>query len=187
MPQTSHGATPSNNAISTTPYTSAQPGKKSTKNKAQLKKVQSGVGEAKKFLKKDHHDSNMVVAVRVRPLSNKEIAAKDFEIIQPQDKLIIVLDRIDVENEQNDKKPDVLHRSREQRYFFDRIFNCEVSTQDVYSRTCAQLIPSVINGYNACVFAYGTTGSGKTYTMTGNVDQPGIMVLILKDLFQAIQ
>ena len=41
----------------------------------------------------------MVVAVRVRPMSNKEIQAKDFEIIQPQDKLIIVLDKVDVENE----------------------------------------------------------------------------------------
>ena len=98
-----------------------------------------------------------------------------------------MLDKVDVENEQQDKKPDVLHRSREQRYFFDRIFNKNVSTLDVYSRTCSSLIPSVINGYNACVFAYGTTGSGKTYTMTGNLDQPGIMVLILKDLFQAIQ
>ena len=48
------------------------------------------------------------------------------------------------------------------------------------------MIPSVIKGYNACVFAYGTTGSGKTYTMTGDVNQPGIMVLILKDLFQTI-
>ena len=92
----------SNNSISANPYTSAQPQKKSTnKNKAPLKKLQShqGIGEAKKFLKKDHHDSNMVVAVRVRPMSTKEVQAKDFEIIQPQDKLIIVLDRVDVENE----------------------------------------------------------------------------------------
>ena len=81
----------------------------------------------------------------------------------------------------------MLHRSREQRYFFDRIFNKTIPTDEVYSRTCLNLIPSVIRGYNACIFAYGTTGSGKTYTMTGNIDQPGIMVLILKDLFQAIQ
>ena len=67
----------------------------------------------------------------------------------------------------NDVKPDVLHRSKEQRYFFDRIFSKEITTRGVYERTCLNLIPSVINGYNACVFAYGTTGSGKTYTMTG--------------------
>ena len=107
-------------------------------------------------------------------------------MVQPQDKLILVLDKVDIECQQEDKKPDVLHRSREQRYFFDRIFNQFVGTTDVYSRTCSQLIPSVIQGYNACVFAYGTTGSGKTFTMTGTIDHPGIMVLILKDLFNAI-
>jgi len=37
------------------------------------------------------------------------------------------------------------------------------------------LIDSVIQGYNGCVFAYGTTGSGKTHTMTGTTDNPGIM------------
>ena len=54
-----------------------------------------------------------------------------------------------------------------------------MNTPDVYENTCAHLVPSVIAGYNACVFAYGTTGSGKTYTMTGTPEQPGIMVLIL--------
>ena len=143
-------------------------------------------GEAKKFLKKDHHDSNMVVAVRIRPMSTRELAARDIPVVQPQDKLILVMDKVELECQQEDKKPDVLHRSREQRYFFDRIFPQTVATDEVYRRTCSQLIPSVIKGYNACVFAYGTTGSGKTYTMTGNMEQPGIMVLILKDLFHAI-
>ena len=129
----------------------------------------------------------MVVAVRIRPLSQREVTNKDFTVVQPQDKLILVLDKVDLECMQEDRKPDILHRSREQRYFFDRIFNQYVNTQDVYQRTCNQLIPSVIQGYNACVFAYGTTGSGKTFTMTGTVDSPGIMVLILKDLFKAIQ
>jgi kinesin family member 18/19 len=44
----------------------------------------------------------------------------------------------------------------------------------------------VIEGYNACVFAYGTTGSGKTYTMTGTPESPGIDILILQDLFNLI-
>jgi hypothetical protein len=38
--------------------------------------------QAKQFLNKEHHDSNMVVAVRVRPLSRKEKEAQDFEILQ---------------------------------------------------------------------------------------------------------
>jgi kinesin family protein 18/19 len=37
---------------------------------------------------------------------------------------------------ENKKVSDVLHRSREQRYFFDRIFNLNQSTQEVYEKTC---------------------------------------------------
>jgi kinesin family protein 18/19 len=36
------------------------------------------------------------------------------------------------------------------------------------------------------VFAYGTTGSGKTYTMAGTPDEPGIMFLIIKGMFDQI-
>ena len=121
----------------------------------------------------------MVVSVRVRPLSRKEIDSKDFDILQIQDKLLIVMDKVEIECSEQDKKPDVLHRSKEQRYFFDRIFTKACPTLEVYENTCAHLVPSVIGGYNACVFAYGTTGSGKTYTMTGTLESPGIMVLIL--------
>jgi kinesin family member 18/19 len=97
------------------------------------------------------------------------------------------MDKVEIECSEQDKKPDVLHRSKEQRYFFDRIFTKSCRTLEVYENTCAHLVPSVIGGYNACVFAYGTTGSGKTFTMTGTMDSPGIMVLILQDLFKAIQ
>ena len=91
-----------------------------------------------------------------------------------------------MEAEDQGKKLEVLHRSREQRYFFDRIFTNQQSTQNVYDKTCSHLIDSVIKGFNACVFAYGTTGSGKTFTMTGTNECPGIMYLILEDLFKQI-
>ena len=43
-----------------------------------------------------------------------------------------------------------------------------------------------MNGYNATVFAYGATGAGKTYTMLGNDDNPGIIFLTLRELFRSI-
>ncbi len=92
-----------------------------------------------------------------------------------------------MEYENEGKKPDVLHRSREQRYFFDRIFPQGTKTETVYYNTCDSLINSVVQGFNACVFAYGTTGSGKTYTMAGTPEEPGIMFLIIKGMFDNIQ
>ncbi|RXG72347.1 Kinesin-like protein KIN-8A, partial [Armadillidium vulgare] len=54
---------------------------------------------------------------------------------------------------------------------------------EVYSETTKRLIPFVLEGFNATVFAYGPTGTGKTYTMVGTPNQPGIMVMALNDLF----
>lgn len=44
-----------------------------------------------------------------------------------------------------------------------------------------------MQGYNASVFAYGATGAGKTYTMLGTEEQPGIMMLSIKELFRSIE
>jgi kinesin family protein 18/19 len=57
----------------------------------------------------------------------------------------------------------------------------------VYEATSSSLVSDVLMGYNATVFAYGATGSGKTHTMVGSPRQPGIMVRALNDLFQAVK
>lgn len=48
------------------------------------------------------------------------------------------------------------------------------------------LIPGVLRGLNATVFAYGATGSGKTHTMVGKPDDPGLMILSMNDIFEGI-
>jgi kinesin family protein 18/19 len=57
----------------------------------------------------------------------------------------------------------------------------------VYEATSKGLVSSVLMGYNATVFAYGATGTGKTHTMVGNSEQPGIMVRALNDIFQSVK
>lgn len=49
------------------------------------------------------------------------------------------------------------------------------------------MIDGIMQGYNASVFAYGATGAGKTYTMLGTEDQPGIMMLSIDELFRSIE
>jgi len=149
--------------------------------------------EAEQFLEKDHSDSNMVVAIRVRPLATREIGLGDFETVSIEDKLLVffliyILVKIvhdPRELESDGKHLDVLHRSKEQKFFFDRIFR-NATQEAVYQSTCKHLIRPILEGYNATVFAYGTTGSGKTYTMVGTQEAPGIMVLTLRDMFAAI-
>ena len=74
-------------------------------------------------------------------------------------------------------------RTREKRYAFDRAFDVTATARDVYEGSCKFLIAGVLNGYNATVFAYGPTGAGKTFTMVGTDEHPGVMVSAISDLF----
>lgn len=76
---------------------------------------------------------------------------------------------------------------KDMRYGFDRVFDETASQEEVYHATSAQLLDSVLEGYNATVFAYGATGCGKTHTISGTKAQPGIIYLTLQDLLQKIE
>lgn len=49
------------------------------------------------------------------------------------------------------------------------------------------LVEAVLEGRNGSVFCYGATGAGKTYTMLGTMENPGVMVLAIKDLFAKVR
>lgn len=77
-------------------------------------------------------------------------------------------------------------RSRDQTFGFDRVFDENTTQADVYEATTRSLLESVLDGYNATVFAYGATGCGKTYTITGTVQEPGVIFLTMQELFERI-
>lgn len=52
-------------------------------------------------------------------------------------------------------------------FSFDRVFDQESSQDEVYRHVVKPLVDQVVNGFNCTVFAYGQTGTGKTYTMEG--------------------
>ena len=77
-------------------------------------------------------------------------------------------------------------RVKDQTFGFDRIFDENTTQGDVYEATTRNLLDSVLDGYNATVFAYGATGCGKTHTITGTIQQPGIIFLTMQELFEKI-
>ncbi|KAJ5232214.1 hypothetical protein N7468_005170 [Penicillium chermesinum] len=78
-------------------------------------------------------------------------------------------------------------RVKDQTFAFDRIFDQNASQGEVYESTTRSLLDSVLDGYNATVFAYGATGCGKTHTITGTAQQPGIIFLTMQELFERIE
>lgn len=75
---------------------------------------------------------------------------------------------------------------KDQVFAFDRIFDENCTQTEVYEATTKNLLDSVLDGYNATVFAYGATGCGKTHTITGTSQQPGIIFLTMQELFEKI-
>ncbi|XP_037082432.1 kinesin-like protein KIF19 [Pollicipes pollicipes] len=125
--------------------------------------------------------SRLTVAVRVRPLAPNERARG--RVADALDNKMITLQEND-----GDKK-DVLRQKRrhEKQFVYDMAFGEHSTQKELYERTTRGLVDDVLQGFNATVFAYGPTGAGKTYTMVGTPEQPGIMVRALNDLFKAME
>ncbi|XP_069849308.1 kinesin-like protein KIF19 [Dipodomys merriami] len=131
----------------------------------------------------DSKDQQLMVALRVRPISVAELEEGATLIAHKVDEQMVVL------MDPLEDPDDILraHRSREKSYLFDVAFDFTATQEMVYQATTKSLIDGVISGYNATVFAYGPTGCGKTYTMLGTDHEPGIYVRTLNDLFRAIE
>ncbi|QLL30965.1 hypothetical protein HG536_0A07800 [Torulaspora globosa] len=68
-------------------------------------------------------------------------------------------------------------------FSFDHVFSADSGNLDVYERTSRPMIDKLLEGFNSTVFAYGMTGSGKTFTMTGTNEEPGLIPLSVSYLF----
>ncbi|CAL1579674.1 unnamed protein product [Knipowitschia caucasica] len=126
--------------------------------------------------------ASVKVAVRVRPFNSREIGKDSKCIIQMTGNTTTIL---------NPKQP------KENKSFnFDYSYWSHTSPEDinyasqlqVYKDIGEEMLFHAFEGYNVCIFAYGQTGAGKSYTMMGRQeqDQQGIIPLLCEDLFTKI-
>ena len=138
------------------------------------------------------------VAIRLRPLLPHE----DFEywVIDPINNLIKTsFDSNYNKHYKKDKNNSYLQDPNSinqllldniyipQSFKFDKIFTKETTSEKIYLDMCQDIIKGFLNGINGTIFTYGQTTSGKTYTMLGNVDYPGILPCSLKNLFDLLE
>ncbi|XP_077055011.1 kinesin-like protein KIF1A isoform X7 [Siphateles boraxobius] len=123
--------------------------------------------------------ASVKVAVRVRPFNSREMGKESKCIIQMSGNTTTII---------NPKAP------KENKSFnFDYSYwshtspedNNFASQQQVYRDIGEEMLLHAFEGYNVCIFAYGQTGAGKSYTMMGKQekDQLGIIPLLCEDLF----
>ncbi|XP_026202154.1 kinesin-like protein KIF1A isoform X8 [Anabas testudineus] len=127
--------------------------------------------------------ASVKVAVRVRPFNSREIGKESKCIIQMSGNTTTII---------NPKQ------AKDNKSFnFDYSYWSHTSPEDVnyasqmqvYKDIGEEMLLHAFEGYNVCIFAYGQTGAGKSYTMMGKQDvkdQKGIIPLMCEDLFTKI-
>ena len=104
---------------------------------------------------------NVKVVVRVRPLNTGET--------KEGYRMITKVNTIDGTIKVEMPKRDVNNAETPAKIFtFDTVFAPEVKQVDVYNRVARPIVCNVLEGYNGTIFAYGQTGTGKTFTMEGD-------------------
>ena len=114
-------------------------------------------------MSKSKSPESVKVVVRCRPMNEKERATK-FERVVTVD---VKLGQIIVRN------PRLSSAHEHPKVFtFDSVYDSNSKQIDLYDETFRQLVDSVLLGFNGTIFAYGQTGTGKTYTMEGVRNDP---------------
>ncbi|XP_050428326.1 kinesin-II 85 kDa subunit [Adelges cooleyi] len=111
---------------------------------------------------------NVRVAVRLRPLSKKEKASGCVPVVLADSENAAVY----VQN------PNPEHVGPPKTFMFDLVFNSDSKQLDVYNEVARPIVDKVFDGYNGTIFAYGQTGTGKTFTMEGSHTSPELNGII---------
>ncbi|XP_050723708.1 kinesin-like protein unc-104 isoform X3 [Eriocheir sinensis] len=129
--------------------------------------------------------SSVKVAVRVRPFNNREIVRESKCIIEMGGKTTIITNPKAPPGSKDGSKSFNFDYSYWSHDVTDPTF---ASQQDVFRDIGEEMLQHAFDGYNVCIFAYGQTGAGKSYTMMGKQEegQEGIIPLICKDMFNRI-
>ncbi|XP_022823289.1 kinesin-like protein unc-104 isoform X7 [Spodoptera litura] len=130
--------------------------------------------------------SSVKVAVRVRPFNSREIARECKCIIEMSGNTTVITNPKAPPGSKDGAKSFNFDFSYWSHNPNDPEFSSQVM---VYKDIGEEMLQHAFDGYNICIFAYGQTGAGKSYTMmgSGKDGQEGIIPQICKDLFRRIR
>ncbi|PHH67888.1 hypothetical protein CDD82_1019 [Ophiocordyceps australis] len=113
---------------------------------------------------------NVLVSVRVRPDSKSQDPSLEGEWMVDGRKSLIA------------------YRGKEGGdHYYDNVFTAHDNNARVYDHIAKRLVRRVMEGYHGTVFAYGMTGTGKTFSMQGTASSPGVIPLAITDIFSYIR
>lgn len=137
-------------------------------------------------------DDNFKVVIRVRPPLPRELQGfAEYQCTSLVDarsgQLITISENLPAVLSGQGASDGMLYATY--RFTFDHVYDQDSTQNEVYDQTAKPLVLSTLQGYNAAIIAYGQTGTGKTYTMEGELEGPlrGIIPRSVEDIFAAIE
>jgi len=137
--------------------------------------------------------ANIRVAVRVRPENSREQAGAFRNVINVVDEKMLIFDPKEDEEvfyfqgKKQGRRDLNKKENKDQKFAFDSVYTAGSTNMEIFEGTTKDLVDVTFNGYNCSVFAYGATGAGKTFTMLGAKDCPGITFLTMKQIYEKIE
>ncbi|KAF7113545.1 hypothetical protein RHSIM_RhsimUnG0121300 [Rhododendron simsii] len=149
------------------------------------KDLRSAGGSPGKNDKDKDKDVNVQVVLRCRPLSEDEKRAKTPVAIS-----------CDEHSREVSVIQNVANKYRDKAFVFDNVFGPASQQKDLYEQAIAPLVNEALEGYTCTIFAYGQTGTGKTYTMEGEAvkqkktefhNDAGVIPRAVKQIFDTLK
>jgi centromeric protein E len=139
--------------------------------RGRAKELDDSFTDSKRNSKGKEVKGNVIVSVRVRP----DAAAQNN--IQTEGEWMV-----------DGRRALVAYRGKEGGdYHLDNVFTTHDDNAKVYDSAAKRLVRRVMEGYHGTVFAYGMTGTGKTFSMQGTMSSPGVIPLAITDIFSYIR
>ncbi|KAJ8612119.1 hypothetical protein CTAYLR_002420 [Chrysophaeum taylorii] len=115
---------------------------------------------------------NLSVAVRVRPLTSEEQRRRTPKVVSAGQNRVVVHGR-----------------GPEKAFHVDKAFGPYAGQRDIFDQVVRPVVEEMLQGYNATIFAYGQTGTGKTYTIEGSLaddEHAGIVPRAAREIYERL-
>lgn len=145
------------------------------------------------------YDDNLKVYIRVRPPLMREkdssLPFRSIASVSEDKRTISLIEYLGIEFDEASKQKEFVDNPNHflpHPYTFDHIFDMDSTQEDVYQIAAVPAVESLEDGYNSTIFAYGQTGTGKTYTMEGFIydylsPNKGLIPRAIEDIFKYIE
>ncbi len=191
-----------NNNMNTNSTTGGNPHTNPTGNTNQSNHNQPHTNDSNSLMKLSNTTSsqdNMKVVIRVRPALPREIEVdlpfRSVVLVSNDNKSCNLVEYLGAELSEVERQREWVENPnlfQLHRFTFDYVFDMDSNQQQVYEETAKPAVISILEGYNSTIFAYGQTGTGKTYTMegftyNGGDNQRGIIPRSIEEIFNYIE